>query len=79
MPDWSNERSVVPGAQRLLRCRKTHRYFNGDGWTADPSQAQVFPDEIDAARACVIHKLHNVELVLRTQFTGLEIFSTPVR
>jgi hypothetical protein len=68
-----------PTAARLLRCRKSPRYFNGNGWTDDPSQAQTFPDEIDAARACITHNLHDVELVLRTPITGTELFSTPVR
>ncbi len=67
-----------PTAARLLRCCKTRRYFNGDGWTDDPSQAQVFPDEMDATRACVTHHLHDVELVLRTPITGVELLSTPV-
>ncbi len=68
-----------PRAARPLRCCKTKRYFDGDGWTEDPSQAQVFRDEIGAARACVTHSLHEVELVLRTHPTGVEIFSTLVR
>ncbi len=68
-----------PAAARLLRCRTTHRYFNGQDWTPDPSQAQIFPDEFDAARACLAHDLHDVELVLRNQLTGAEIFSTLMR
>ena len=66
-------------AQRLLRCRKSQRYFTGAGWTDDPTQAENFPDDLHAARACVSHDLHDVELVLRTQSTGTELFCTAVR
>ncbi len=75
----SDNNTQFPSAARVLRCRNSKRYFNGDGWTDDPSDAQVFPDEIDAARACVTHNLRDVELVLRTHLTGIELFSTPVR
>ncbi len=68
-----------PHAIRLLRCRKSHRYFTGRGWSADPGQAEVFDDEIDAARACVCHDLKDVELVVRAAVSGTELFSTPVR
>jgi hypothetical protein len=66
-------------ATRLLRCRKTHRYFSGRGWTQDLNQAQTFVDNLEAARACVTHDLHDLELVLCTQASGVELFSTPVR
>ncbi len=75
----SDKTTQFPAAARLLRCQKTKRYYTGYRWSDDPSQAQVFPDEIDAARACVTHNLHEVELVLRTRVTGVELFSTPVR
>ncbi len=75
----TDKTTQFPTAARLLRCRRTKRYFNGDGWTDDPSQAQVFPDEIEATRACVTQNLRDVELVLRTYVTGVELFSTPVR
>ncbi len=68
-----------PHAQKVLRCRKTHRYFTGSGWTDDPCEAEEYPDGVDAARACVTHNLHDIELVLRSHLTGTELFSTPVR
>ncbi len=64
---------------RLLRCRRTHRYFDGAGWTHDPSQAKVFLDEIDAVRACVQHHLTEIELVLRAPGSGADLFCTPIR
>ncbi len=71
--------TLFPHAARLLRCRKTHRYFTGRGWSGDPSQAQAFNSLRDAATACVSHNLRDVELVLRTRVTGTELFSTPIR
>ncbi len=71
--------TFFPHAQKLLRCLKTHRYFTGGGWTEDPGKAIAFPDGIDAARACVTHNLHDVELVLRSHVTGTELFRTHVR
>ncbi len=79
MADTTSPTDLISTTARILRCRKTHRYFNGEGWTDNPSQAQVFPDEVDAARACVTHNLHEVELVLRTRLARVEFFSTPVR
>ncbi len=64
---------------RLLRCRKTHNYFSGSGWTEDGSRAAVFESELDAARACVVHGLNNVDLVLRTTGTEVVLFATQLR
>ncbi len=78
----ANTRQVAeqfPHAVRVLRCRHSHRYFTGEGWTHDPGLAAHFKDELEAARACVTNGLHGVELVLRTATTGIELFSTPVR
>lgn len=44
---------------------RTGRYFTGLDWTSDPNQAQRYPDEVQAMRACVRHGLKNVELVVR--------------
>ncbi len=64
---------------RLLRCRKTRRYFNGVNWTADVAQAWRFPSQFDAIRACIEHRLTEVDLVLRTPEGGADLFSTAVR
>lgn len=65
-------------ATRLLRCRATGRYWSQEGWTPGFDGAVKFGSEIDAARACVTHGLHDVELVLRAA-GGTEIFSTVMR
>ena len=64
---------------RLLRCRKTKRYFTGRGWSDDPAHAEIFPKQLDAVRACVSHNLENIELVLRIGGTQAELFVTTVR
>ncbi len=69
------ERSV--GFPRVLRCIKTERYYIEGGWTVDPTQAELFPDELTAIRRCVDQDLHDVELVIRSGDT--EIFATQVR
>ncbi len=61
---------------RLLRCRNTHRYFNGAGWTPDVAQAKSFPSQLDAIRECLQHKLTAVDLVLRSHGGGADLFST---
>ncbi len=79
MAHTTDTSAVFPSAARVLRCRKSHRYFTGEGWTTDPDDAQIFIDDLDAARACVANDLHDVELVLRAKVSGTEFFSTPVR
>ncbi|HYG33375.1 MAG TPA: hypothetical protein VEC99_01245 [Clostridia bacterium] len=64
---------------RMLRCRKTLRYFKDGGWTSDPNEAKTFPDEIEAVRACVQYNLNDVELVLRAPGSLTDLFSTPIR
>jgi hypothetical protein len=77
---WDDQEiTAVLQAERLLRCWTSGLYFMDYGWTNDPSRAQKFPDELQAARACVVHNLHDVELVLRDPETGAELFSTVVR
>ncbi len=66
-------------ADRLVRCARTRRYFSGEGWTEDATQAARFGDVIEAVRACVENGLHDVELVLRLPGAKTELFSTPIR
>ena len=76
-----NTRTQNGGTQvkRLIRCRKTQRYFSSHGWTLDPRSAQSFAHVIDAARACVDKRLENVDLVLQLPEAPSELFSTPLR
>jgi hypothetical protein len=64
---------------RLLRCRKTRRYFSGEGWTSELTQAKNFPSQFDAIRACLEHRLLDVDLVLRAPGAEFDLFSTALR
>ncbi len=65
--------------KRLLRCRKTQRYFSGGGWTAELAQAKTFPSQFEAILDCIQHRLVEVDLVLRAPGDAADLFSTPVR
>ncbi len=65
--------------QRLLRCRRTQRYFSGTGWTPDLALAKSFPSQFEAIRACIEHRIVDVDLVLRAPGAGVDLFSTAVR
>lgn len=69
------EQSVL----RLLRCKRTNRYFTGDSWVDDASLAKCFCDQIDAASACVQHDLTDIELVLRMADSQTDLFITGLR
>ena len=69
------EQSVV----RLLRCKRTKRYFTGDSWVDDASLAKRFHDQTDAVSACVQHDLTDIELVLRVPDTQTDLFITGLR
>ncbi len=73
--EYSPERPVM----RLVRCRYTHRYFNGTAWTQDPKEARKFSDVIEVACACAEYCLQNVELVLRPLGAQTDLFITPIR
>ncbi len=73
------EVSGLPRAQRVLRCCKSQLYFMENGWTDDPSQAEIFSDEKQAARVCAKHDLRDVELVVRSPANGRHPFGTVVR
>ncbi|HEV2209790.1 MAG TPA: hypothetical protein VG167_13510 [Verrucomicrobiae bacterium] len=79
MAHSANNGTTSTAVRRLLRCRKTQRYFNGAGWTYQPEHAHSFAHALDAARACVDHRLQNVELVLQLSNGHADLFSTPLR
>lgn len=65
--------------RRILRCRRSSRYFTGVGWDEDPEKAKHFPDEMEAVRACVEHGLEDVDLVLRASQGQTDLFCTSIR
>ncbi len=64
---------------RLLRCRRTNRYFREPGWTEDLNLAKAFPCAMEAVLACARHGLSDVELVLRTTSGDADLFTTDMR
>ncbi len=79
MAETIKKTGLEPEVFRLLRCRKTRRYFRDDGWTEDATEALTFCDEMEAVRACIENGLNDVELVLRTDAGRTDIFCTPIR
>jgi len=72
------KRTLEP-VKRLVRHRATRHYFKNGDWTADPLQASVFADSVDAVQACVRYDLTDVELALRIGTRTCDLFSTPLR
>ncbi len=72
----TNETMQSIHVDRLLRCRKTQRYFSDTGWTLDLNEAKTFPNQLEAIRECLQHRLADVDLVLRAPGGGADLFST---
>ncbi len=64
---------------RLIRCKQTGHYFGPEGWSPEAGGALNFQDTVDAVRACVEHRLSNVELVLRPPGATHDLFRTTIR
>lgn len=66
--------------KRLLRRQgPADEYFDGHGWTTNPEQAKCFIDSLEAAQVCARHNLTRVEMAIRVDLKGSDIFCTPVR
>jgi len=74
----SNGSFQEQAVKRLLRHKDTAKYFNGDGWTEDPAQAETLFDVLEAAATCKRFKLTNVELALRVEPGACDVFCTPM-
>ena len=79
MAERYKDESSRPAINRLLRCRRTQRYFKRDGWTEDINQASTFPDQMEAVRACIEHDLSDIDLVLRAPGGRTDLFCTLLR
>ena len=64
---------------RMLRNQASNAFFTGSGWSRDPMMAKLFTDLFDAAKACVQHQLAGVELVVRAEPDGADLFQLPLR
>ncbi len=65
----------------IVRSRTTGLYFRDGGWTDDVRNAQLFPNEEEARRACTSHHLTDLELILWEPGIQAEIArsSSPLR
>jgi hypothetical protein len=64
--------------KRLIRRNGSEKFFREDGWTENPEEAKTYPDVVEAARICVQHGLVDVELTLRIEVGGCDLFSTRI-
>jgi hypothetical protein len=64
---------------RLLRCRRTQRYFNAGTWTQDLNQAERFSGQFEVVRDCIRYDLREVELVLRAPGGHTDLFAAVAR
>lgn len=65
--------------KRFLRHRESLAYFKDGGWTNNPKEAKNFTDVVEAAKACAEHGLEDVELALRYEAGGADVFCTQIR
>ncbi len=75
----NNSKAGGSQVDRLLKCRKTQRYFSGRDWTPELADAKAFPSQFEAVLDCIQHGLADVDLVLRSPGGGAELFSTALR
>ena len=64
--------------KRLLRRRSTREYLKEGGWTEDPEEARCFSDVVEVAETCARLRLRDVELALRMDSRGSDLFCTPM-
>jgi hypothetical protein len=59
----------------MIRVRATRAYLQAGGqWSSDYRRAEHFQDVFTAVRACQIHKLRGVELVLQLGDTPSDLY-----
>ena len=71
-----NTATQMQAVKRLLRRSGSSEFFREDGWTENPEEAKTYSDVLEAASACAQHKLSNVELTLRIESRGCDLFCT---
>ncbi len=65
--------------KRLLRHRASREYFKEGGWTTNPQDAKSITDVVEAAETCNRYGLNDVELALRYEAAGADVFCTQLR
>jgi len=74
-----NQTSQDKTIKRFLRHRSSREYFKEGGWTSDPGQADSFMDVVEVAETCARYGLNDVELAVRYETAGCDLFCTPIR
>ncbi len=64
--------------KRLLRRNHSGEFFAEDGWTSNPEKAKTYTNVLEAAESCARHRLSQVELTLRLEVRGPDLFCTPM-
>jgi hypothetical protein len=64
---------------RVLRCRRTNRYFTGDNWSSDIAEAASFPTQGEAVRTSIVKDLREIDLLVLARGTAHKIFSARLR
>ena len=64
---------------RVLRSKKTNRYFAWDGWSDDADSAKNFEHAIDAVQDCVSNNLEEIDLVLHVSGSSTDLFCVALR
>ncbi len=65
--------------RRVLRHRRSQEYFKAGGWTQNPEEADTFADVVEVAETCAKYGLNDVELAVRLDRAGCDVFCTPIR
>jgi hypothetical protein len=75
LSETNHERAI----KRFLRHRASREYFKEGGWTADAREADTFADVVEVAEVCTRYGLRDVELAVRYETAGCDLFCTPMR
>ncbi len=65
--------------KRLLRRRASQQYFKDGEWTNNPEEARSFSDVVEVAQICAQYDLSDVELAVRYDKAGCDLFCTTIR
>ena len=74
--DKNRQRETI---KRVLRHKRSQEYFKDGGWTDNPNEADCFSDAVEVAETCARYGLSDVELALRFESAGCDVFCTSIR
>ncbi len=74
LAECGEERAI----KRLLRRSNSRQYFKDGSWTDKPEEASTFSDAVEVAEVCARYALTDVELALRVDARGSDVFCTAI-